>query len=494
VKSVIAVVLGGLVFAAAPRATVAQGAPALTVRVVRFYRPEYQQTVVKTFVEFPYISLTPTGPGPGAQLSYRISVKVTDSTGLTLMEQPWRGHVDASFRNDPRAGGLEMFEFPVKAGRYSLTVTVQDSVGGGTLTRTVPVEGFASRPAASDLVVSSQMRIAGAVDTVPQSGEWRRGSTVVRGAADVVLDPIHEDRGSLYYLLEAYGARPDTGAPGTVERPDSGLLSVKVVDTAGHAMIQTPASKVLIGAGGGILRGQLPLTGLPEGHYQLETDLTVDGVTTSRSAPFRMGSLQAALDQDQRARELALVSDSGYFGAMDEAALDEAYAPLDYVARSDDQMDVWKRGLTVGAKRNFLIQFWARRDPTPGTPKNEARERFYGLIALANQKFTERGANARPGWRSDRGRIFIKNGDPADRLQRQNVGIAQPYEVWRYASGRGRWYIFVDRSGFGAFELVATNDLHEPTRPDWQLSLGSVAVSDIQRYLNIDFEQSTTQQ
>jgi hypothetical protein len=66
--------------------------------------------------------------------------------------------------------------------------------------------------------------------------------------------------------------------------------------------------------------------------------------------------------------------------------------------------------------------------------------------------------------------------------------------VWRYASGRGRWYIFVDRSGFGAFELVATNDLHEPTRPDWQLSLGSVAVSDIQRYLNIDFEQSTTQQ
>ena len=486
--------VGGLAVLASPRRAAAQGAPALAIRVVRFYRPEFKQTVVKTFVEFPYVTLTPTGSGPGAQLSYRITVKVTDSTGLTLMEQPWRGHADAAFRQDPRATGLEMFEFPVKAGSYSLTVTVEDSVGGGKLTRTVPVEGFATRPAASDLVVASQMRVAGAADTVPQSGEWRRGSTVVRGAADVALDPIHEDRGSLYYLLEAYATRPDSGAPGAAAPPDTGLLSVKVVDSAGRTMLQTPPSKVLIAGGGGILRGQLPLTGLPEGSYRLQAELAVSGSTTVRSAPFRMGSLQAALEQDQRRREVAEVSDSGYFGAMDEAALNEAYAPLDYLAGPQDHLDVWKRGLTVAAKRNFLVQFWGRRDPTPGTPKNEAREQFYGLIALANQKFTERGSNARPGWRSDRGRIYIRNGEPADRLQRQNIGTAQPYEVWRYASGKDRWYIFVDVSGFGAFQLVATNDLHEPTRPDWQHLLGTVAVDDIQRYLNIDLEQSSMQQ
>ena len=478
---------------ASPGMTAAQAAPSLAVRVVRFYRAEFQQTVVKTFVEFPYSALTPTGSGPGAQLSYRIVVKVADSTGLTLMEQPWRGHADALFRNDPRATGSEMFEFPVKAGRYALTVTVEDSVGGGKLTRTVPVEGFATRPAASDLVVSSLMRVAGPGDTVPVGGEWRRGSTVVRAAADVTLDPIHEDRGSLYYLLEAYTTRPDSGPPGTVQA-DTGALSVKVVDSVGKVLVQTPATPVVLGGGGGILRGQLPLTGLPEGAYQLEALLDVGGVKTERSASFRMGSLQAALDQDARTRELTLVPDSGYFGAMDEGALDEAFAPLDYVAKPEDHLNVWRRGLTVGAKRSFLVQFWARRDPTPGTPKNEARERFYGLIALANQKFTERGANARPGWRSDRGRIFIKNGDPADRLQRQNIGTAQPYEVWRYSVGRDRWYIFVDRSGFGAFQLVASNDIREPTQPDWQLQLGTVAVGDIQRYLNVDFEQSTIQQ
>ena len=493
-RQALAALLGCLALAASPRGAVAQGAPALTVRVVRFYRPEYQQTVVKTFVEFPYVSLQPTGSGPGAVLSYRITVKVTDSTGLTLMEQPWRGHADAAFRQDPRATGLEMFEFPVKAGKYALTVTVDDSVGGGRLTRTVPVEGFATRPAASDLVVASEMRIAGPADTVPQSGEWRRGSTVVRGAADVTLDPVHGDRSSLFYLLEAYTTRPDSSDPGTAVPPDTGTLTVKVVDSAGHAVVQTPPAAVLIAAGGGILRGQLPLAGLPEGSYQLQTDLAVGGTTTIRSATFRMGSLQAGLEADAAARQAALVSDSGYFGSMDEAALDEAYAPLDYIARPEDQMSVWRKGLTTAAKRNFLIQFWARRDPTPGTPRNEKREQFYGLIERANAKFTERGQTVRPGWRSDRGRIYIRNGEPAERLQRQNIGTAQPYEVWRYATGKDRWYIFVDVSGFGGYQLVASNDLHEPTRPDWQSMLGSVAVGDIQRYLNLDFEsQNSTQ-
>jgi GWxTD domain-containing protein len=206
-----------------------------------------------------------------------------------------------------------------------------------------------------------------------------------------------------------------------------------------------------------------------------------------------MASLQAALEQEAADRKAATVSDSGFFSAMGDDSLDEAFAPLDYIAKPEDQMGVWKRGLSTAAKRQFLIQFWDRRDPTPGTPRNEARDQFYGLIALANQKFTERGQGARPGWRSDRGRIYIKNGEPVERLQRQNIGTAPPYEVWRYASGRDRWYIFVDVSGFGAFQLVATNDLHEPTKPDWQSMLGTVALQDVGQFLNQNFEPSTQQ-
>lgn len=479
-------VLTGILLAGAAEGAGAQ-APALSIRVVRFYQPEFQQTVVKAFVQFPVSGLTVPAAGPQAQMTYRMAVKVTDSTGLTLLpEQPWRGHVDASLKDVPGATALEMFDFPVKAGKYQMTVTVDDSAGGLRLTRSVPVEGFPPGVGGSDLVLSPMMRVADADDSVPRVGEWRRGSTVIRAAADVALDPIHEDRASLYYLLEAYTSR--------TAGPDSGSLTVKVADTSGHVVVRTPPRMVQLGAGGGILRGQVPLLGLPEGSYTLTADVTVAGKVLERSAPFRMGDLKTALEQEERTRQATLVSDSGYFGAMGDDSLDEAFAPLEYVAGPEDQLAVWKRGLSTSAKRQFLINFWGRRDPTPGTPKNEAREQFYGFIALANQKFTERGQGARPGWRSDRGRIFIKNGQPAERLQRQNIGTAPPYEVWRYSTGRDRWYVFVDVSGFGAFQLVASNDLHEASRPSWQTMLGSDAVKDIGQYLNLDLQQDAQSQ
>ena len=476
-------VMAGLLVAGAARTGEAQaGAPALAVRVVRFYQPDFQQTVVKTFVQFPVTGLSPVGTGAQAQLSYRIAVQVTDTSGLKLMDQSWRGHVSAAFRDDPRVTIPEMFEFSVKPGRFQLTVVVEDSVTGRSLTRTVPVEGFATPPAASDLVLSSGMRVADAGDSVPKSGEWRRGSTVVQEAADVALDPIHEDRSSLFYLLEAYTRAGVTG--------DTGTLTVRVTDTAGRVLVQTPAAAVRLGAGGGILRGQIPLMGLPEGAYTATAALTLNGATVERQARFRMASLQGALEREAADRQARLVSDSGYFNAMGEDSLNEAFAPLDYIATPDDRLDIWKRGLSTAAKRQFLIEFWQRRDPTPGTPKNEKREEFYGFLALANQKFAERGGQGRTGWRSDRGRIFIKNGEPAERLQRQNIGTAPPYEVWRYTTGRDRWYIFVDVSGFGAFQLVATNDLHEPSKPDWESMLGTVALQDVGQFLNLTFDQS----
>ena len=51
----------------------------------------------------------------------------------------------------------------------------------------------------------------------------------------------------------------------------------------------------------------------------------------------------------------------------------------------------------------FIEQFWLRRDPTPDTPENEYKEEHYRRIAYANEHF----ASGIPGWRTDRGRIYI---------------------------------------------------------------------------------------
>ena len=468
---------------AAPAVSAGQSAPALAVRAVRFWIPQYGQTVVKAFVQIPYIALTPTSSDPSGTLSYRVTVRVADSTGLTLMQQSWAKHAPASLRG-PDATGLEILEFPVAPGKFQLELTVDDSVSGTRITKSLPFQGFGDKPGASDLVVAPQMRVAGPEDTIPVAGEVRMGSTAFTAVADLRLGPLG-DRAKLYYYLEGYTATQDSGA-----------LVLEVRDTGGAALLKLPARPVQMGAGGGVVRGQLDLTGLPEGRYQLHAALTLGGRTVERDAPFEMGSLAAALAQDAEQRAARMVSDSGYFAEMPADSLDEAFAPLSYISTADDHMSVWSPQLTTNGKRAFLVNFWRSRDQTPGTPKNEAREAFYARIATANQRFTDQQHGSRPGWRTDMGRILIRYGEPTETLKRSQVGLSQPYQVWHYAAARDRYFIFVDRTNFGSYELVASNDPKEPTRGGWEGQVGPDALTDIGRFLNIDFlrqAQSTTQ-
>jgi GWxTD domain-containing protein len=259
-----------------------------------------------------------------------------------------------------------------------------------------------------------------------------------------------------------------------------------VQDETGKTVVTIPPRTMQFAAGGGVLRGQLDMTGLPEGRYRLRAGLTIGGHTTERLAPFQMGSLEVALAQEEARRTELLVSDSGYFSVMSGDQLDEAFAPLSYISTPEDRLSVWSSQLSVQAKRNFLTGFWARRDQSTDTPKNEARESFYASITTANERFTDRQARSRSGWRTDMGRIFIRNGEPTEQLKRAQVGVSAPYQVWRYAGAREKYYIFVDRTNFGSFELVATNDQREPSRPGWEETVGPDALSDIGRFLGID--------
>lgn len=470
----------GVALCAAPAALAGQSAPALAVRAVRFWLPEYRQTVVKAFVQIPYMALTPTEVGPDGALSYRITVRVADSTGLTLMQQSWAKRAAAGLRT-PGASGFEILEFAVNPGKFRLELSIEDSVSGTRIERGLDLQGFGDEPGASDLVVAPRMRVSGTADSIPQPGELRRGNTVLTAAAEVMLGPL-EDRAKLYYYLEAYSPRAD-----------SGTLALEVQDETGKTMVTIPSRRVQLATGGGVLRGQLDMTGLPEGKYRLRAALAVGGRTTERTAPFQMGSLATALTEDEERRTALLVSDSGYFGAMGAEELDEAFAPLSYISTTEDRLQVWSPQLTLQAKRNFLIGFWARRDNSEGTPRNEARETFYAKIAQANERFTDRQRGSRSGWRTDMGRIFIRNGEPTETLKRQQVGVSAPYQVWRYAQARDKWFIFIDRTNFGSFELAATNDAKEPSRPGWEGLVGPDALADIGTFLGIDLVRRSRQ-
>jgi GWxTD domain-containing protein len=448
----------------------------LILRAVRSYRAEQGRTEVNAFVQIPLLLMEPSVEGPEGMLSYRVEVKVSDSSGLKLFHEDWQNRTRAALRG-PDAFAVDMVRFSVAPGRYRLEVTVRDSVSGRAADSSVELEGFAGVPAASDLLLSPQIRPASTGDTVPRPAELRWGRMLVTAAARLDLTPL---RPTAYYLLEAYAPREETGT-----------LGLRVADSSGKALITTAETAVQVPAGGGVLKGQLDLSGLPPGQYTMVASLALAGHTVERTAAFTMAGLDETLERDVTRREAAKVTDAGYFDEMDENELQRAREPLDLIAE-DGEMRRYSKELSLRAKRRFLTEFWTRRDPTPNTPVNERRQLFYDAVAFAERNYGEKGRAARPGWKTDRGRVYVRNGAPEELLDRVQAGRSPPYQVWRYRQGKDRWYIFADRSsGLGNYQLMHTNDVKETTIPNWREVVREEGVADIGRFLGIDFFDNT---
>src|SRR5262249_29289966 len=97
---------------------------------------------------------------------------------------------------------------------------------------------------------------------------------------------------------------------------------------------------------------------------------------------------------------------------------------------ADEERAAFQKLTTDEERGKFIEQFWLRRDPTPGTIENEAKEEHYRRIAYANERYR---SSSRPGWQTDRGRMYIVCGPP-DEIESLPGGGAQTYplEIWRY--------------------------------------------------------------
>jgi GWxTD domain-containing protein len=81
---------------------------------------------------------------------------------------------------------------------------------------------------------------------------------------------------------------------------------------------------------------------------------------------------------------------------------------------------------------DFINAFWLVRDPTPGTEKNEFKEEHYKRIEYANKKYGR--DTAKPGWKTDRGRLHILMGEPRFKEEYPEDMLIQPTELWHYIS------------------------------------------------------------
>src|SRR6266704_3667667 len=107
---------------------------------------------------------------------------------------------------------------------------------------------------------------------------------------------------------------------------------------------------------------------------------------------------------------------------------------------TDEERSAFKRLQNDEEREQFIENFWLRRDPTPDTIENEFKEEHYRRIAYTNEQF----ASGIPGWKTDRGRIYITYGPPDEKETHPSGGTYErppeegggttstfPFETWR---------------------------------------------------------------
>jgi GWxTD domain-containing protein len=141
-----------------------------------------------------------------------------------------------------------------------------------------------------------------------------------------------------------------------------------------------------------------------------------------------------------------------------------------YIITSAER-SAYKKLVSDEEREQFIEGFWQRRDPEPDTDENEYKEEYYERIAYANEQY----ASGIPGWKTDRGRIYITFGKP-DSVESNPSGgsyerpsyhgggstTTYPFETWFYryieGVGSGIEIEFVDPTGTGEYRIARSPD------------------------------------
>ena len=138
---------------------------------------------------------------------------------------------------------------------------------------------------------------------------------------------------------------------------------------------------------------------------------------------------------------------------------------------TDKEREIFKKLMTDDEREAFIEDFWRKRDPDPDTEENEYKEQYYERIAYANEHF----ASGIPGWKTDRGRIYIMYGPPDEKESHPAGGPYEregyegggqtstyPFEKWFYryleGVGSGVEIEFVDPTGSGEYRIARSPD------------------------------------
>ncbi|MBN1423070.1 GWxTD domain-containing protein [Candidatus Fermentibacteria bacterium] len=400
-------------------------------------------TVVEVSLKLSTDSLCVLQTAEGDRAAVSFSVTVQDTSGTPLLSDRWERQLAAP----PDSSGHDVYfldssTLEMPPGEYVFVITARDrgSDRQYTITRPVRVPAYAAPG-----LMLSDMLLSGTRPQEDDEGQFLRGGVRIVPVPDRAFgaaSPI------LYVYQEIYNLTPQSALT------DSFSLTYRVTDRAGRE-VRSFRTGGCRGDGARVVRvSGLSLAGIPPGRYDLEA--RVEDPSTG---------LRTAISRD-----LHVVAPKG--GAqplvLSEEELQKSRDLLAYLVSSKER--ALFESLDDAGKSNFITRFWTVRDPDPTIPGNPYLEEMIRRYDHANQYFTAHD----PGWRTDRGRVYIVYGPPKDLDRNVSNPATRDHEIWNYAiEGQGT-FIFVDERGYGDFRLVHSTVRGELSNPEWEVLLNLI--------------------
>lgn len=389
---------------------------------------ENAKPAIVVTTSIPYRRLIFFMRGQRYEARYRVYFELKDAHGKRVRGDVWEESIaTGSFRETTSAvlAAVSRRTFPATAGDYHAAVTIEviDTSRRFSEEQTLRVVGEGmGRLELSSPVFYTQMEDS--LSPGPRDGEIAVSacSSPVSGAARI-------NPGAVYGSLGGWAR----------------IACSVVTPAAGGGTPFAVTARVRDARGVIVLYARKTFDRIEGGHASICLDINVDSFVLGEYGIEAVAETPDGAQKSEAAGKFTVLFNRALLGAR----IADLVEILTIVA---DEKEARLIGEALPAGRmQAWASFWRKRDPTPSTETNEAFDEFLQRLkyVLANL------SKYRPGWRTDMGKIYLKNGAPDKVEDRQDEHTAANYRLWYYYS-KGIAYVFEDVIGTGEYRLLTT--------------------------------------
>jgi len=345
--------------------------------------------------------------------------------------------------------------FVIPRGVYKCKFTgsnLYDSVGAVSYTESIEVNPFIG-----DKMNISNIEMAGKI--IP--GSPNKTSMFYKNTYEIIPSPnvlFGDNQPALFYYFEMYNLNQATENVPLIMKTQVFSATGKLVLNKEKYITHTQDSRAEA--------GNINVNKFPTNSYTLVISIidSTKNYGVSSSKKFYVYN-EAIPNTDTSYISTDVKSLSNQFYSLSEEQLDNLFEKSKYVAQNSE-IAQYESLTTIEAKRQFLNNFWQKRDSKPFTPRNEYYEDYIERISYADKQYSRIKT---PGWKTDRGRVYIQYGPPSEIDRYPNVGNTKPYEVWKYNEIEGGVeFVFGDLTGLSDYQLLHSTKKGEINDPNWE--------------------------